>query len=337
MPGMSIEGMISAADSIARFGSRSITALQVDIRPAPRPDLCHRTELFLPLRFTLRQLEYFAALGEGGGVAAAARFVHARKRHAAILARLGGTPSLPIEYEGHKASGVFAYLAPTMVVPRVHDDFSAQLATSLRGYVGGGLPPDERLAIARLLADDQRHMLAQVSGGAVGDDFGILGGRDGQAGAGHDLERTGCSIGGEICCRDWHRLSRRFGIDQKRRQDSGDSRQFQRGAGGFLPVERHRFERAFQRIAQIQRRIGYRQGIAQGESLAARDQHRSVGYGGLALVGELQGGGARGGDQHLRGARPAGDGGFDREQNWPAVERQRPAMAQRVHGLSGAA
>jgi hypothetical protein len=39
---------------------------------------------------------------------------------------------------------------------------------------------DQRRAVAALLADDQRDMLAQIVDAAEGDDLGVVAGRDGQ-------------------------------------------------------------------------------------------------------------------------------------------------------------
>jgi hypothetical protein len=59
--------------------------------------------------------------------------------------------------------------------------------------------------------------------------------------------------------------------------------------------------------------------------------------GGLALVGELERGGAGGGDERkVRGGFAAGRG-FDRQQQGRLADLERPAVAQRVDGLRRAA
>ena len=83
------------------------------------------------------------------------------RMHASILARLAGTPSLPLEYEGHKAGGVFAYLAPGVDVPSVHDDFGPELAARLGVYLADGLPASERLATESSVAL-LRSMVAEI-------------------------------------------------------------------------------------------------------------------------------------------------------------------------------
>jgi len=109
----------------------------------------------------------------------------------------------------------------------------------------------QRLAVAGLPADDEGHMFAQVGVGAESDDLCVLAGRDRQARPGDDLECLRIGIGTKVARRDWHGLARSLGVHQKGRENARNPRQFQRGGGGFGPVERDRLERALQRIAQI--------------------------------------------------------------------------------------
>ena len=60
------------------------------------------------------------------------------------------------------------------------------------------MEPHQGLAVPRLLADNERHMFAQVSRRAEGDDFRLLAGADRQVRAGDDSERTGVGIGGKV-------------------------------------------------------------------------------------------------------------------------------------------
>jgi hypothetical protein len=107
------------------------------------------------------------------------------------------------------------------------------------------MQPHQRQAVAALLADDQRDMFAQVGGE-----------RKATISASSQAE-TGRRA--RVTMRSAQRRNRRQ--DRTRRpapprprppdrpesgQDPGNPRQFQRGAGGFLPVQRHRLERAFQ-------------------------------------------------------------------------------------------
>lgn len=78
------------------------------------------------------------------------------RMHAAILARIAGAPSVPLDYEGSKAAGVFSYLAPGVKVERVEGDFAPSVAAQVERYLATGLPAEERAALERSAAELRR-------------------------------------------------------------------------------------------------------------------------------------------------------------------------------------
>ena len=125
-------------------------------------------------------------------------------------------------------------------------------------------------------------------------------------------------------------------INEKRRQYPRQPRQLHRGLGGGGVGDRFGAEGAFQRVFQIQRRV--RQGARrrQIEYFRPPDQHRVVRLGRLALIGQFQRGGARGGNQHVARGDIGAKARFRRQQR-DAAQPDRPAMAQRIQRQRDAA
>ncbi len=101
-----------------------------------------------------------SAAGDYGGFDA----VFGVRMHAAILARLAGAPSVPLDYEGRKAAGVFSYLAPDVQVERVESDFAPSVAAQLERYLATGLPAEERAALEHG-AEELRSAVADILDG----------------------------------------------------------------------------------------------------------------------------------------------------------------------------
>jgi polysaccharide pyruvyl transferase WcaK-like protein len=78
------------------------------------------------------------------------------RMHASILARLAGTPSLPIEYEGKKAAGVFQYLAPGTRVPGLETGLGDRLVRSVEDLARDGLAGEQRAALSKSISTLER-------------------------------------------------------------------------------------------------------------------------------------------------------------------------------------
>ena len=192
----------------------------------------------------------------------------------------------------------------------------------------------QRRRVGSSLAQDQRDMLPRIGGAAKGDDLRILERFDGQARARSDDEVGRIGIGARIGQRQRDRWLRPFGSDQKGGKDACDPRQVQRGARLVRPIiMRQRLERPLHRPRQIERGIRHRQRGITREPLGPAQQHRLAGNGRVALIGEFQSTGAAGGNQQRFGRDRIVVTGLDRLQDRPAVQMDRPAMAQRIDAL----
>ena len=194
------------------------------------------------------------------------------------------------------------------------------------------MQPDQRNTVGRVLADDQRDMLARVVGAAEGDDPRIIGGGHGQPRARGDLQPRGIGKGAHIGSLQRHRFAGILRIDQKGGQHAGETGKVERGARLLFPFERQRLERPLERVGHVERRIGDRQRGGQVEPVGTAHQHRLARRGGFDLVGQLERRRARGRDQHGR-SRQLAESGFDRLQQRGPFDGERPAVAQRVHRL----
>ena len=179
-------------------------------------------------------------------------------------------------------------------------------------------------------------MLARVVGTTKRDDARIFRRRHRQAGPRRDLQARCIGECGHIACRKRYGFTRALRIDQEGGKHAGHAGQFQRRPGLRFPAEREGLERTLERVLHVERGIGDGKGRRQIEGLCPAHQHRLARRRRFALVGQLQRGRTRGGDQH-RLARHFAKGGFDGLQQRCAFDRQRPAMAQRIDGLRSAA
>ena len=121
------------------------------------------------------------------------------------------------------------------------------------------MQPDQRNAIGRLLADDQRDMLARVVGAAEGDDPRIVGGGHGQPRARGDLQPRGIGKGADVGRVQRDCFAGIFRIDQKGGQHAGEAGEVERRTRLLLPFERQRLERPLERVGHVERRVGNRQ------------------------------------------------------------------------------
>ncbi len=192
---------------------------------------------------------------------------------------------------------------------------------------------DERRAVGRLPPDHQRDVLAHVVGAAEDDDLGGLARRDRQARARGDLQPAGVAQRGDVVHGDRNRFAGGHGRHEERRQDAGDERQLHRRFGFGAPRQGLGAKRALERGDQVERGVGDRARRGKVERFGGADQHRRVRVGRLALVGELEGRGARGGNQRQVRCGFAPGRGLYRQEQGRLADRQRPAVAQRVDRL----
>lgn len=87
------------------------------------------------------------------------------RMHVSILARIGGSPAIPIEYEGHKAAGVYQYLAPDVPIIDVGAITSSVFVRTVSEYwrTARDLDPQQGVAAAADALDrETRAILAEV-------------------------------------------------------------------------------------------------------------------------------------------------------------------------------
>lgn len=84
---------------------------------------------------------------------ATASLVIGIRMHSAVMARVVGTPSLAIDYEGDKARGVFQYLAPSAAIPSVESFKATDIVERVGSYLRNGLPAEDIAAIRQRKAE----------------------------------------------------------------------------------------------------------------------------------------------------------------------------------------
>ena len=110
----------------------------------------------------------------------------------------------------------------------------------------------------------------------------------------------------------------------KRRQKPGEPRKIERGARRLGAVRRDRLQRADRRAVEVAAGIGDRQRRRGIEPVGVADHDRRSRVGGIALIGEVERGGALAADQQ---PRPAS--GSSRSSNsWLAVSTARIAIGR---------
>lgn len=196
-----------------------------------------------------------------------------------------------------------------------------------------------RIAVA--LADNQRDMVRRFLGAAKSDDLGGFARRDRQVRARRDFEPRRIEQGGDV-----GGGTDGFGFALRRAHEKGGeqarvARHRHRGRRRSLAAARDRAERSFERIGEVERRVGDRQRRCDARG-AIREPHRTRRCGG-ALVGKLQRYRALARDQQV-GAAEFGQRriarAFDSEQIESPVgafDPKGPAAAQRVDRTRGAA